>query len=203
MVSSSFVVDGGIVHGQNCKMASSRPTDCRPDTSTFYGLLLERRRNGSGQLIVPQLQTSQTVSVMSRMIKDSITETVTAVGPVVLDPNREGRQMYLPWTKSINECMMTLCIVRGQTTNTTFNMKHRMAEHHPSQTALSTGILPNATGQQMVQQVQSTSAPSAAKSLTVRFELQNGIVPANRLLFRYKNSRAVRATREDGMVPDN
>jgi hypothetical protein len=85
----------------------------------------------------------------------------------------------------------------------TFNMKHRMTVHHPSHTIGSTGILPNAMGQQMVQQMQSTSAQSAAKSRTVRFELQNGIVPTNRLLFRYKNSKAVRATRDDGMDPDN
>jgi hypothetical protein len=58
-----------------------------------------------------------------------------------------------------------------------FVMKHRIAVHQSSHSE-ETGILPNAAGQHLVQQVQSTSIQSATK-LANLLELQNGIVPTN------------------------
>jgi hypothetical protein len=52
---------------------------------------------------------------------------------------------------------------------------HRMAVYHPHESE--TGILPNATGQQRVQQVHLTSIQSATKISNAWTELQNGIVP--------------------------
>jgi hypothetical protein len=76
-----------------------------------------------------------------------------------------------------------------------------MAVHHPQYEEAV--ILPNDPGQHSVQQVQLTSTQSATNKSNDRSELQNGIVPSNWLSFRYKYFRVVRATSDDGMIPDN
>jgi hypothetical protein len=82
-----------------------------------------------------------------------------------------------------NKYRIAECIVRGPNNQphqkqplSTWNIA--WTGHHLPQYA-ATGILPNATGQQWVQQVQLTFAQSVTKISNDRSELQNGIVSTN------------------------